>query len=498
MSNKEILKVENIVKHYPGVLALNNVSCSFYEGEIHALLGENGAGKSTLIKILSGAIQADSGSISIGDEVFHSLSPDRAQGLGVGVIYQEFNLVPQLTVYENIFLGHEYKNGLFVNKKKMKEAADKILKSLRMDLDSSILVKDLSIAYQQIVEIAKAVSRDVRVLIMDEPTAPLTQNEVDALFDLVKHLRSKGVTIIYISHRIEELFEISDRVSVFRDGTYIDTVITKDSQRSQLIDMMVGRKLIEEFPEKKYAICDEILEVHNLNQGSRLKDINFSLCRGEILGFAGLVGAGRTELARVIFGADQYDNGELIIDNKSVEIKKTSDAIAKGVVLIPEDRKLQGLLLELSVKHNISIPNLKNISKTIFIDKKRDSQIADEYISALRIKTPNKDQIVKNLSGGNQQKVVIAKWMATNSKIMIFDEPTRGIDVGAKQEIYMLMHKLAEEGMGIIMISSEMPELLGMSDRILVMREGRIVKEFTKEEATQNKILEAAAGGGDE
>lgn len=490
---ESILGFEHVTKQYPGVLALDDITTSFEPGLVHAFLGENGAGKSTLIKVLSGAISPDSGIIRIFGKDYPRLNPHLSQSLGIEVIYQELNLVPQLTIAENIFLGHEKRNGPFLRRSEMNKEAAVILSRLGIDINPTLSVGTLSIAYMQLVEIAKAVSRDARILVMDEPTAPLTAKEVGTLFTLIRSLKARGVTILYISHRMEELFELSDTVTVLRDGQCIAKLPTKDAERGALIDLMVGRSLHEEYPRKLYPVCEEVLEVSGLNS-SKVHDVSFHLCKGEILGIAGLVGAGRTELARLLFGADRHDAGEILIDGKSVRIDSPMDGIRNGIALIPEDRKNQGLLLDLMIRHNISLPSIRTLSSGLFINRQKEKNASEAFIKSLRIKTPGDSVITKNLSGGNQQKIVIAKWLGTNSKILIFDEPTRGIDVGAKQEIYHLMHDLASQGLGIIMISAEMPELLGMADRILVMRNGKIAGQLMKEEATQNAILELAMG----
>jgi len=488
-----ILGFEHVTKRYPGVLALDDISTSFEPGQVHAFLGENGAGKSTLIKVLSGAIAPDSGIIRIFGKEYAQLTPHLSQSLGIEVIYQELNLVPQLTIAENIFLGHESRNGPFLKRAQMNSEATGILSRLGIEIDPTLPVGSLSIAYMQLVEIAKAVSRDARILVMDEPTAPLTAKEVGTLFELIKSLRARGVTILYISHRMEELFELSDTVTVLRDGQCIAKIPTRDAERSNLIDLMVGRSLQEEFPRKMYPVCEEVLEVSGLTS-RKVSNISFNLCKGEILGIAGLVGAGRTELARLLFGADPHESGIIMVEGKEISINTPMDGIRNGIALIPEDRKNQGLLLELMIRHNISLPSIRAFSSGLFIDTQKEKDASAAFINSLRIKTPGDSTITKNLSGGNQQKIVIAKWLGTKSKVLIFDEPTRGIDVGAKQEIYHLMHDLASQGIGIIMISAEMPELLGMSDRILVMRNGAIAGQLMKEEATQNAILELAMG----
>ena len=495
MGKDIILSVRNLTKTYPGVRALDAVSIDFERGEVHAIVGENGAGKSTLIKILTGAIQPDSGEIDLEGVVHSSFKPHEAIfDLGISAIYQEFNLIPYLSVAENVFFGKEITRGILINMKKMCSETEKILDRLGMKINPRMLIKDLGVAYQQIVEISKAISRNVKILIMDEPSAPLTTNEVDRMYDLVRTLKQQGVTIIYISHRLGEAFQLADRVTVLRDGKYIKTLITKETNRQELIRLMVGRTLGETYPEKKYKSEEVLLEVKNLCTEGLLKNISFVLRRGEILGLGGLVGAGRTELARVIFGADPIKAGEIYVEGKRVKIRSTSSAITKGIGLIPEDRKRHGILSEMTVKENISYSALRNLNRVGIIMGKAEERIAQEFKKKLDIKTPDLGRKVKNLSGGNQQKVVLSKWLATKCKVLLFDEPTRGIDVGAKQEIYELIKQLAEEGTGIVFISSELPELLGMCDRILVMRKGEISGSFKKGEATQDAILDLASG----
>lgn len=496
MQKTVCLKMTDICKSYPGVKALDHVSLELYKGEVHALLGENGAGKSTLCKIMAGAQKRDSGEYYIGDEKIEDLTPSAAKEKGISIIYQEFNLVPYLKVYENLFLGKELKKGMNTDKKAMIAKTKEILDRFNIEIDPEARISDLTNAYKQLVEIAKAVLEDAKVLCMDEPTAPLTSREVDILFKLIQELKENGVTIIYISHRLEELFEVSDRITVMRDGKYITTVNTKDTNRKELVSLMVGRELGEDFPQRDSKIGEEILRVENLStEKTKLSNINFSLRKGEILGFAGLVGAGRTEVMRAIFGADPRTSGDIYIKGKKVEINKPIDAIEKGISLVPEDRKGQGVSLTMSIRENISLVCLKQSCQAGRVNLKKDREWSEKYIKALEIKTPTMEQKVKNLSGGNQQKVAIAKWLVTNSDIIILDEPTRGIDVGAKQEIYLLMNQLIEQGKSLIMISSEMPELLGMSDRILVMHEGTITGEVSRQEATQQLILEYASGG---
>ena len=489
-----ILEVKDLCKYYAGVKALEGVSLGFARGEVHALAGENGAGKSTLIKTITGAIEPTSGEIVIEGQSYLKLSPIEAIEKGIAAIYQEFTLVPHLTVAENIFFGKEIMRGAFVNKGEMNRQVKAALDEMGIDLNPASKVCDLGVAYQQIVEIVKAVMSNSKILIMDEPTAPLTNKETEVLFRIIDKLKKRQVTIIFITHRMEEMFEICDRVSVMRDGKYIVTENIRDIDRKKLISYMVGRELGEDYPRRARPLGDEILSVDHLQSG-KVHDVSFKLRKGEILGFGGLVGAGRTEIMQAIFGADRVLSGTVSLNGRQLKITDPGSALEQGIGLIPEDRKNQGVLLGLTVKENVSFSSLKQAMTGPFVNKKKDTAIAQEYIDKLRIKTPTINQLVKNLSGGNQQKVVLAKMLATRCDVIIFDEPTRGIDVGAKQEIYHLMRHLAdEEGKSIIMVSSEMPELIGMSDRILVMRLGRIVGELEKENFSQELILEYASG----
>jgi len=493
--SETILEVRNVKKYYAGVKALDDVSMGFDRGEIHAIVGENGAGKSTLIKLLTEAITPTSGKIILDGREYDSLTPQMALEKGISVIYQEFNLIPFLTVAENIFYGCEVMKGIFRDVNFMNRETEKLCKEMGVTLNPKARVKDLGIAYQQIVEIIKAVSKNARILIMDEPSAPLTNKEIEFMFRIMRKLKDKGVTILYISHRLEEVFEICDRVSVMRDGKYIITKDVKDTNRKELISYMVGREIGEDYPKPVVKSAEVILEVRNLNT-SKLKNVSFKLKKGEILGFGGLVGAGRTEVARAIYGADIADSGDIILKGKKVKITSPFDGLKHGIGLIPEDRKQQGLVLGMQVKENITYSILKKITRSGFINFNEEKEICNGYKEELRIKTPSLQQKVKNLSGGNQQKVVLAKFLATKCEILIFDEPTRGIDVGAKQEIYHLMRELTKQGKSIIMISSEMPELIGMSDRILVMHEGEIKAELERENFSQQTILEYASGDG--
>jgi ribose transport system ATP-binding protein len=491
MNQEVALSLKNITKRYPGVVAIDNLSISFNKGEVHALVGENGAGKSTLIKTISGAVVPDEGYIEIDGMKYEKMTPRASRQHGVEVIYQEFNLIPGLTVAENICFGEV--TGKLVDFKVLRKKALDVFETMNVRIDPDKLVSELPTAQQQLVEIAKAISKDAKLIVMDEPTAPLTVNEVDSLFKIIDKLKKNGITVVYISHRMEEIFSISDRVSVMRDGKYIDTKITADTNRKELIQLMVGRELTENYPVRTNITKEKGLEVRNLT-GNGDKNISFHVNKGEILGFAGLVGAGRTELVRMIFGADKFETGEILINGKHVTIGSPKEAIESGIGLIPEDRKQQGAFLSKGVDWNICISIIKKLCKRGVVNEKAITHLAKEYIKGLGIKTPFIDQLVMNLSGGNQQKVVLAKVLATDSNIIIFDEPTRGIDVGAKQEIYELMSRLANDGKAIIMISSDMEELLGMSDRIIVLSEGKIAGEVQKEQFNQNHILELASG----
>jgi ribose transport system ATP-binding protein len=488
-----ILRLNKIKKTYPGVVALDNISLDFYAGEVHAIVGENGAGKSTLIKVLTGAVTPTAGEIFFDGEQLKNNSPQKSLAAGIVAIYQEFNLFPFLSVAENVFYGSYPQKGLVVDFKKMDRLTRELMQELNVVIDPSTQVRGLSVGYQQIVEIAKAISHNAKVLIMDEPTAPLTEREVDSLFTIVRRLKSHGVALIYISHRLEEIFTISDKVSIFRDGNHIKTMTTKDTNTDELVKLMVNRELGQQYPDKGYIRGEEILEVRGLNSGF-LKDISFTAHRGEIIGFAGLVGAGRTEVARAVFGADRIKSGEIFLHGKRIQIKSPVDAIKAGIGLIPEDRKQHGILLGMTIKENITYANMKDISTWGILNNRQDNLAGEKYKNILKIKTTSIRQTAKNLSGGNQQKVVLAKWLFTNCEVIFFDEPTRGIDVGAKQEIYTLMKQLVEDGKVVIMISSDMPELLGMADRIIIMREGRITGTMPCKEASQEEILKLCSG----
>lgn len=494
--SETFLQMKHITKRFPGVLALNDVQFTLRRGEVHALLGENGAGKSTLMKILSGVYQPDEGEIIFEDKPVSFSDPLSAQNVGITIIHQEFNLFPELTVEENIFIGREFckKNRWRLDEKQQRQATIEILQKLNLAIKPDTLVADLTVAQQQMVEIAKAISVNARILIMDEPTAALTETEIESLFRVTRLLKEQGTGIVYISHRLEELALIADRATVMRDGQYISTVDYECVKISDLIAMMVGRDLGNIYPRRE-ALQQRIpvLKVNGLTRKGVLNDINFTLYGGEILGFAGLMGAGRTELARAIFGADSIDSGTLKLNGKETVIKDISDAIQQGISYLTEDRKKEGLALNLSVERNIMLGNYPEYSDRFGnVDSRRCQQTSEEQVKALRIKTPNLEQAALNLSGGNQQKIIIARWVCKDTDILIFDEPTRGIDVGAKLEIYELMNRLVAKGKSIIMISSELPEVLGMCDRILVMRSGRITGELSAKEATQEKIMQYA------
>jgi len=490
----KLLELKNIIKKYPGVTALDNVSMSFKSGEVHAIMGENGAGKSTLIKIISGAIEPTDGIIVTADrKEYDCMTPARSKDNGIGVVYQEFTLIPSLSVADNIFLGNKVGGRILVDFAEMNRRAESLFEELKVNIDPQEMVSQLSTAQQQVVEIAKAVSRDARLIIMDEPSSALAASEVEGLFSIIRRLRSKGIAIIYISHRIDEIFEISDTISILRDGRYITTKVIGEITRSELITYMVGRELSEKFPERKVKLGEIVLQIENLT-GKDNFDINLSLRKGEILGLAGLVGSGRTELAKMIYGAAKIESGDIIIKGKKIHITSPDIAISQGIGLIPEDRKTEGVQLEMPIDWNITIMILKEISHYTVVSLKKINEISKKYADRFAIKTPDLQQLVKNLSGGNQQKVVLAKILAAKTDIILFDEPTRGIDIGAKHEIYKLMNELVEEGISIIVISSEMEELMGMSDRILVLHEGRITGEVMKKEFSQDKIMALASG----
>lgn len=490
------LELKNITKSFPGVLAVQDVTLAAYSGEILALVGENGAGKSTLMNILSGAFTADSGMIFLDGQEVKIPSPRRARELGIAMIHQELALIPQMTVAQNIFLGREplFAAGMLVDTKVMQSEAQGILDQLGLDFAVQALISDLSIAQRQMVEIAKAISIKSRVIILDEPTSALSERESGKLFNLMRSLREQGVTLIYISHRMEEIFALSDRVAVMRDGQLVGVAPTKELNANSIVQMMVGRELKEFFTKTETQRGDVALEVRNLRSGAHLKNASFTLYKGEIVGLAGLVGSGRTEIARVLFGADKNEGGEIRVDGRSVKIHSPQEAIRHGIGLVTEDRKAQGLFLGQSLRSNASVSLFERLSCLGFLLYGKIDQWIRGAVKQLNIRASNLEQRAGNLSGGNQQKVVIARWLAVNPQILILDEPTRGIDVSSKAEIHSLISELAAKGMAILMISSELPEILGISDRILVMREGQLTAEFSRAEATQDRIMQAATG----
>lgn len=486
--------MKDIDKSFPGVHALDHVNLEVKKGEVHALMGENGAGKSTLMKVLTGIYSKDSGSITYEGKEVTFTNPREAQAAGIVIVHQELNMMNHLTVAQNIFIGREMMNGKLINDKKMNEEAKKLFERLNIDIDPAETMGNLTVGKQQMCEIAKAISHEAKVIIFDEPSAALTEAEIEQLFKIIRDLREKGLGIVYISHRMDEIKVITDRVTVMRDGAYVGTLITKESTKDDIINMMVGRVIYEEPKTESNVKKDApvVLRVEHLNAGKMVRDVSFELHKGEILGFSGLMGAGRTETARALFGADPKDSGEIFVNGKKVEIKTPQDAVEHGIGYLSEDRKRYGIVVGKSVAENSTMATMEQFVKGIFINKKKENEVALKYVKSLKTKTPSVDQLVVNLSGGNQQKVVIAKWLVRNCDILIFDEPTRGIDVGAKSEIYHLMNELVEEGKSIIMISSEMSEVLRMSDRIIVMCEGRKTGELDISEATQEKIMHAA------
>lgn len=493
MDTNQILQIKNVSKFFPGVTALDAVTMEINEGEVHAIVGENGAGKSTLIKIISGAYTKDEGSIIFDGREIENLSPVDCINLGISTVHQELRLVEQLTVLENILLGAPIEKNTYLGKlvdwKATKKEAARLIDSMGINIHPNALVSELSVAKKQIVEICKALSRNAKLVIMDEPSATLTEKELEVLFRIIRKLKQDGITVIYISHRLEEIFEITDRVTVMRDGKHIITDNVSNLDRRKLIKHMVGREIDNIFPDRKISSGNPLLTVENLSIPGTLEDINFTLHEGEILGIAGLVGSGRTELARAIFGVDKIGSGEINIRGETSSIRSIKDAIKHKMALIPEDRKLQGLVPDLSIGMNISLVGIDQIIKNTLINKGLEKSITEEYIEILDIQTPSWTQLIKYLSGGNQQKCVLAKWLVVDSDILIFDEPTRGIDVGAKQEIYKLLTKLARQGKGIIMISSELPEIIGISHRILVMHDGRITGVVDPRETSQEEIM---------
>ncbi len=496
LSNKPpLIEVRNLSKQFPGVKALDNVRFDLQAGEVHALMGENGAGKSTLMKILAGVYRMDGGEVLLDGAPVEILSPAHAQEMAIGIIHQELHLMPHLTAAQNIFLGREPRRlgGCLLDEARLNEDARALFARLNLQLDPSLRIADVTVAMQQMVEIAKALSFKTRVLIMDEPTAALNNAEIEELFRIIRQLKSEGVGIVYISHKMDEIQRIADRITVMRDGSYIDTVASQ-TPMSQVIAMMVGRHL-EQAPKQipDTAANEVLLDVRGLNRGRAIRDVSFSVRRGEILGFAGLMGAGRTEVARAIFGADRLDSGEVLVGGKRIRLRSPEDAVAAGIGYLSEDRKHFGLATGMDVAANITLPSLKRwLRWGVFLNQPAITNIAQAMVKKLRVKTPSIHQVAKLLSGGNQQKVVIAKWLVRDCEVLIFDEPTRGIDVGAKSEIYKLLNELAAQGRAIVVISSELPEVLLLSHRILVMCEGRITGEVHGADATQEGLMELA------
>jgi len=496
VSSEYILEMENISKSFPGVHALNNVNLKVKKGTVHALMGENGAGKSTLMKILIGIYRPDHGIIKFKGKEMKFRSTYDALQVGISMIHQELSPVPYMTIAENIFLGREstYGKSFWINDKDMIDKTTKLLNQLKISLDPRMKMKELSTAYTQMVEIAKAISYNSELIIMDEPTSAITEREVEHLFEIIEWLKKKGVSIIYITHKMDEIFKIADEVTVLRDGNYIGTHSINEITKEKLIEMMVGREIKQLFPKEDTEIGEVLLEIKNFTREGKFYDINLKVHKGEILGIAGLMGAGRSEIMESLFGIKKPDKGEIYIRGKRVYINSPEDAIKHKLAFLTEDRKLTGLFLPLTVRDNIFISNINNYISKMLINSKKVNKDCQEQVKRLNIKTPSLDQIVNNLSGGNQQKVLIARWLLTNPDILILDEPTRGIDVGAKAEIHRMMSQLAKQGKAIIMISSELPEIIGMSDRILVMHEGRITGELKRNEATQERIISYATG----
>lgn len=493
-AGQELVRMSGITKEFPGVKALEDVRFNLYSGEVLSLLGENGAGKSTLMKILSGVYQRDDGEIVLFGEKIKEWDANKAKDAGIAIIHQELNMCTHLSVAENIFLGREILKRGRLDNVRMNEETQQILDKLNIDIDPTAQVGDLAVSKQQMVEIAKALSQNARVLIMDEPTSALTSKEIDELFKIIHQLKADRIGIVYISHRLEELQHIADRVIIMRDGKFIKEMPYDINRMDEIIANMVGHEIKEKFPRVSAERGKKILEVKNLNAGRLVRNINLELYEGEIVGVAGLMGAGRTETTRVIFGIDEKEGGQIFIDGEEVKIDSPIDAIRAGLVLAPEDRKKDGLCTGLSISENIALPNLDMLSGGLLgtVNRKKEKEIVDQSVNSLRIKLPNAQVAAGSLSGGNQQKVVVAKWLVRNSRVVIFDEPTRGIDVAAKVEIYNLMNRLKQSGIGVMFVSSEMPEVMGMSDRIIVMCDGRITGEFMIEDATQDKILTKA------
>lgn len=492
------LQMKGITKRFPGVLALDEVDLDIYPGEVLALVGENGAGKSTLMKVLSGVYKADAGSVLIQGKPVEINGPLDSRALGISIIFQELSVLNNMDIAENIFVGREKARRGFVDKKAQHREAALLLERVGLNIDTNMKTHRLSTAQKQMVEVAKALSLNSRLIIMDEPTSSLTDAETIKLFEIIQKLKDEGVAVVFISHRMNEIFKVSDQIAVMRDGAMVDLMVTKEVDEQQVIGAMVGREVTDIFVKETAPIGEVALEVRNLSTKGFLKDISFHVRAGEIVGFAGLVGAGRSEVMRALLGIDPRESGEIFIHGKPVIVENPIDALKAGLGFVPEDRKEQGLILKMSVKANTSIAALDSVADGWFINRERETELTEEYIDKLQVKTPSHEQKVMNLSGGNQQKVVIAKWLATNPTVLILDEPTRGIDVGAKKEIHALMSEMAVSGVAIVMISSELPEILGMSDRIYVMHEGRLKGELDRAEASQELIMQMAVSQGRE
>ncbi|MBC7083478.1 MAG: sugar ABC transporter ATP-binding protein [Firmicutes bacterium] len=493
-----LLEMKGIRKEFPGVVALDGVDFSVVPGEIHALLGENGAGKSTLIKILAGLYTPDRGTVVFRGEQLNGLSPQQVQARGIAFIHQERAYIPYFTVGQTLFLGREPSRGagLIDWPRLYRKASEELVRILGLEIDPHAPMESLTVSEKQLVDITKALITNPSLIVFDEPTGPLSEGEIERLFAVIKRLKSQGVTVVYISHRLDEVFQICDRATVLKDGKNVTTLEVKDATPDGIVRLMVGKELKEKFPKVVASIGDPILEVSNLCRGHVVRNVSFKLRRGEILGIYGLVGAGRTEMVRLVFGADKKDAGSIMVEGVPVIINSPREAIDQGIALVPEDRRGQGVIVEMSVRDNVTLPSLKGFSRAGFVASRRERAAVQNFVKQLNIKTPGIDHFVKYLSGGNQQKVVLSKWLCGSAKVVIFDQPTIGIDVGAKTEIYRLMGKLVSDGAGVILVSSEIPEVLGLSDRILVMYRGRITAELSREEATPDRLLFYAMGGG--
>lgn len=492
-----MIEMSGITKAFSGNVVLNNVQFELADGEIHALMGENGAGKSTMMKILSGIYTKDAGEIKVDGQVVNFKSPKDAEKLGIIVIHQELNMLPDLTVAQNLFLGKELTYGKtgILKTRQMEKEASQLLSKLGLNVNPKTRTGDLSVGKQQIIEIAKAIASNAKVIVMDEPTAALTDREIETLFQTIRELKAKGISFVYISHRMEEIFAICDRITILRDGQYVGVRNIPETNFDEIVAMMVGRELGERFPERKSTIGNTKLEVRNLTVNGLFHNLSFKLRKGEVLGVAGLMGAGRTEVAQTLFGYRKASSGEILIDGKKVVIKSPIDAMKYGIGFVTEDRKTQGLVLDFTIKENITLTNLDKCASSGIVNQTKENSMVAKYIEELKIRTSGPEQRVKSLSGGNQQKVVLAKWLGTEPDILILDEPTRGVDIGARKEIYQIINQLAEAGVAILMISSELPEVIGMADRVIVMQEGKLTGEVMKEQMTQEIIMQYATGG---